>query len=130
MRELSDAAKNQSGEIDQVLENVAGINASIQEVANSASLAAQIARKALTEAREGDSTMDSTVESIEKIRGTVAIASKKVKQLAESSQEISQIVAIISGISEKTNVLAFNASIEAARAGENGQGFRVIMTKA
>ena len=95
VRQLSDAAKNQSGEIDQVLENVAGINASIQEVANSASLAAQIARKALTEAREGDSTMDRTVESIEKIRGTVAIASKKVKQLAESSQEISQNVLLI-----------------------------------
>ena len=126
VRELSDAAKNQSGEIDQVLKNVAGINTSIQEVANSASLAAQIARQALTEAREGDSTMDRTVESIEKIRGTVSIAAKKVKQLAESSQEISQIVSIISGISEKTNVLAFNASIEAARAGKNGQGFRVV----
>ncbi len=123
---LSHAAKNQSGEIDRVLNNVGEMNSSISEVANSAALAASIARQALTEAREGDTTMDRTVESIEKIRRTVAVGAKKVKQLAESSLEISEIVAIISGISEKTNVLAFNASIEAARAGENGQGFRVV----
>ncbi|MBC6419693.1 MAG: HAMP domain-containing protein, partial [Prochloron sp. SP5CPC1] len=124
--ELSHAAKNQSREIDRVLDNVGEMNSSISEVANSAALAAKIARRARTEARVGDTTMDRTVESIEKIRGTVALGAKKVKQLAESSLEISQIVAIISGISEKTNVLAFNASIEAARAGENGQGFRVV----
>jgi twitching motility protein PilJ len=49
-----------------------------------------------------------------------------VKRLAEASQEISQIVGIISAISKKTNLLAFNASIEATRAGEHGQGFRVV----
>ena len=73
-----------------------------------------------------DTSMDRTVESIENIRATVASNVKKVKQLAESSQEISQIVAIISSISEKTNLLAFNASIEATRAGEHGQGFRIV----
>ena len=70
--------------------------------------------------------MDLTVGSIENIRTSVADTSKKVKRLADSSQEISKIISIISGISEKTNLLAFNASIEAARAGEHGEGFRVV----
>ncbi|BAU64554.1 methyl-accepting chemotaxis sensory transducer [Stanieria sp. NIES-3757] len=126
VNQLSWAAVNQAEEINQALENIANINNSIQDVASSAQEAAKVARMALNKAHKGDTTMDKTVESIEKIRNTVANTAKKVKQLAESSQEISQIVEIISGISEKTNLLAFNASIEAARAGEHGEGFRIV----
>ncbi len=52
-----------------------------------------------------------------------------VKQLEEHSQDISQVVAIISGISDQTNLLALNASIEASSAGEAGKGFAVVATE-
>jgi twitching motility protein PilJ len=126
VRQLSEAALLQEQEITQALNNIAEINQSIENVANFAQEAAQIAREGVMQAQQGDKTMDETVNSIEKIRVTVADTSKKVKQLAESSQEIAQIVDIISGISEKTNLLAFNASVEAARAGEHGEGFRIV----
>jgi twitching motility protein PilJ len=99
---------------------------SIESVSDTAQNAAAIARQGNEAAQQGQVTMDQTVNSIYKIRGRVAEISKKSKRLAESSQEISKIVSIIAGISEKTNLLAFNASIEAARAGENGQGFRIV----
>jgi len=126
VRQLSESAQNQTVEINQALGSIEEINQSVATVANYAQEAAKIAREGSVQAREGDIAMDETVSSIEKIRGTVANTSKKVKQLAESSQEIAQIVEIISGISEKTNLLAFNASVEAARAGEHGEGFRIV----
>ena len=126
VRQLSQSAEMQAAEIDQALNSIAEINESVLDVAGFSREAAEIARQGLLQAKEGDSTMDMTVNSIEKIRTTVATTSKQVKQLAESSQEIAQIVDIISGISEKTNLLAFNASVEAARAGEHGEGFRIV----
>lgn len=126
VRQLSESALSQAAEINDALSSIDEINQSVETIADYAQEAAQIARNGSIQAKEGDLAMDATVNSIETIRNTVATTSKKVKQLAESSQEIAQIVEIISGISEKTNLLAFNASVEAARAGEHGEGFRIV----
>lgn len=123
---LTEAAQTQTEQVQASLSTVGEMNQSITQVTQLAQQAAQVARSALMAAQAGDGKINQTVASIEGLRTTVATTAKKVKRLAEASQEISQIVAIISGISEKTNLLAFNASIEATRAGEHGQGFRVV----
>ncbi len=123
---LSENAIEQDQAINMAGKSVEEIAKSISNVSKSAQTAAAIARQSRLAAEEGQAKMDRTVDSIYKIRDSVADTSKKAKRLADSSQEISKIVSIISGIAEKTNLLAFNASIEAARAKEHGQGFRVV----
>jgi len=48
------------------------------------------------------------------------------QELSESSEEIKEMVSMIVGVAEQTNLLALNAAIEAARAGEHGRGFAVV----
>lgn len=126
MTQLSEGAIIQAQEISIAESSVKTIAESIQEVAQTAQAAAEISQKSRLLVATGQERMDDTVSSIDNIRSSVANTSKKAKRLAESAQEISKIVSIISSISEKTNLLAFNASIEAARAGEHGQGFRIV----
>ena len=73
----------------------------------------------------GEKVSDSLKEMIE-IRTTVKNIETKAHNLGESSTKVGQIVKIINGISEQTNLLALNAAIEAARAGEAGKGFAVV----
>lgn len=104
-QQVSAAADVVSSNVQTVASGSEQMGASIQEIARSASDAALVAGDAVA---------------------TAAETSRTVERLGLSSQEIGDVIKVITAIAEQTNLLALNATIEAARAGEAGKGFAVV----
>ncbi len=120
------AAQHQSRKIEETTIAVLGMAESIGQVSEIAAESTKVAKQSLTTAEKGTIAVRESIEGMNEIRKYIQDTSKRIKRLGESSQEIGEIVALISDITEQTNVLALNASIQAASAGESGRGFTII----
>ena len=100
--------------------------ATAREVANSASGAAEAATLADKSTSEGRRVVEQAIESINLLDADVAKVSQVLQDLEAHSGAIGNVLNVIRGIAEQTNLLALNAAIEAARAGEQGRGFAVV----
>src|SRR5215472_400745 len=105
------------------LEGAVQAMASVNELAGVSNRTAGEVSKATETALN---TVQNTVRGMDTIRESIGEMEKRIKRLAERSQEISQIVTLINTISERTHVLSLNASMQAATAGEAGKGFAVV----
>lgn len=126
IQQLAEQTISEAEEVKNTLSSIEQMSLSIRQVSNNANQTATIADETYQTVQMGSSVMEQAVDSIVQLRTTVAETVKKMKRLGESSQKISQVVALIDEIALKTNLLAINASVEARRAGEQGQGFTSI----
>ncbi|MCU7843822.1 MAG: CZB domain-containing protein [Candidatus Thiodiazotropha sp. (ex Monitilora ramsayi)] len=118
--------RNQHLEIDQVATAMNEMSVTVQEVAENANHMAKAAQQANDETQKGGHEMETTINTMERLRSRIESTAQVIEKLDDESSEISKVLGVITGISEQTNLLALNAAIEAARAGEQGRGFAVV----
>ncbi|WP_064608137.1 methyl-accepting chemotaxis protein [Photobacterium sp. J15] len=98
----------------------------VKEVAESAAQASELTIQAQQVAANGQTSVESTIESVHSLHSELDNSKQVINELSESSRQIEGILDVIGSIADQTNLLALNAAIEAARAGEAGRGFAVV----
>jgi methyl-accepting chemotaxis protein len=110
----------------QVATAMTEMSATVHEVAQNSTHAAEAAVNADAQANDGRQVVEGAVASIQSLASEVGQAGKMVQQVESDSERIGSVLDVIRGIADQTNLLALNAAIEAARAGEQGRGFAVV----
>jgi methyl-accepting chemotaxis protein len=126
MDQTATGAQTQSRDAVGVSRAMEDLTSSMRRTAENAEAAAAAAQRTLNSSNRGGEAVRSSLSGMQQIRGEVQGISKKIKNLADRSLEVSEIVNTIDEIAAQTDLLALNAAIEAAGAGEAGQRFAIV----
>nr|WP_271411012.1 methyl-accepting chemotaxis protein [Pseudomonas sp. Q1-7] len=116
----------QANRTNSVAAAINELGAAAQEIARNAADASHQASSARTLAEDGRQVVERTIQAMNELSGKIRASCGNIETLNSKTVNIGQILEVIKGISEQTNLLALNAAIEAARAGEAGRGFAVV----
>ncbi|WP_207883877.1 methyl-accepting chemotaxis protein [Pseudomonas sp. 30_B] len=116
----------QANRTNSVAAAINELGAAAQEIARNAADASHHATDASHQAGDGRQVVEQTISAMNQLSDKISSACANIEALNSRTVNIGQILEVIKGISEQTNLLALNAAIEAARAGEAGRGFAVV----
>lgn len=124
--EISNGTEMQSTKILDITHAMQDMTHNIQEIAeNTQKVSKNTSIVNSTVNNIGNASREILVK-MDRIRSSVDETKEVITELDSKSQQINEIVTLITRIADQTNMLALNAAIEAARAGEQGRGFSVV----
>jgi methyl-accepting chemotaxis protein len=126
IQQISKGSQSQATQVDDTAKVMREMSLTVSDVTNRAQSATESANKTTISADSGRKAVQDTVLKMQEIQNVVNNSATTIGGLGKRSEEIGQIVDVITNITDQTNLLALNAAIEAARAGEQGRGFAVV----
>lgn len=123
---LNTVTDEQEQELQSAVTCIDEMSQTVHQVARNASDAADAVTSVGKDISKGKKIADEARDAIQSLSKDITNTSAAAQQLQKDSESIAEILGVINGIAEQTNLLALNAAIEAARAGEQGRGFAVV----
>ncbi|SMF31928.1 methyl-accepting chemotaxis sensory transducer with Cache sensor [Alteromonadaceae bacterium Bs31] len=116
----------QQSETEQVATAMNEMSAAAHEIAQNAEFASSNAAQAKIESHKSRSIVANALTVVDELASDLDTTTQVIDRLKSETENIGNVLTVIQGIAEQTNLLALNAAIEAARAGEQGRGFAVV----
>ncbi|WP_313893720.1 methyl-accepting chemotaxis protein [Psychrobacillus sp.] len=126
IQQISSGQESQLLGMQEATNSVSQISTSITEITSNIKEVNELSIATSKDSLAGNEVIVQTVEQMNQINNQSTMTTTAMEMLERKSHEIGEIINVITGIAEQTNLLALNAAIEAARAGEHGKGFAVV----
>jgi methyl-accepting chemotaxis protein len=116
----------QASAIHETTATMEELKGASHQIAENAQMVAAIAEQTLTGARQGEGSIKSFMEAMEKVRHNAIEVDEAIGKLSRRVERIGTVVEVIDEIADRSDLLALNAALEGAKAGEAGRGFSIV----